>query len=210
MFSRRSRPQAAIAAVVVVGALSVLPSAPAWATGSGSDWVTAGTGNQYAEWHAGTQKLKMLVITNSMSSNRCQDAMLDWLSASGQHYDSRVLRDCKPSSTNTLYDWSTNQVSSQAGLDTSDPWWHEPDSAWTSANISDMQKGYGYEMSDTYSNGTFAHYEAVHFSGSGTGSMANYWEHVPRTCSDHYARVLTLYNDGHYTGCKNYPADSAS
>jgi hypothetical protein len=131
--------------------------------------------------------------------------MLDW-HTSGGHYDSRVVRDCKPQTTNDSYGWSGNQASSVNDLDFTDTIWNEP-GAFDDAGIDDMQKGAGYVISDTYADGTFWLYEYELFAGTGDGGLTQYWEAIPRTCTDHYSRVLTLYQDGHMTGCKNYPAD---
>jgi hypothetical protein len=141
-----------------------------------------------------------------MSSDHCMDAMLDWKHTSGPHYDSRVVRSCRRGFVIHTYPWDGADAGNVADLDLTKFKWVEPLDIWNSANISESQKGYGYELDDDYVNGTFQIYSEEQFAGAGSPNYTT----VPRTCTDRWARVLTLYQDGHYTGCKNYPANSAS
>lgn len=175
---------------------------------TGDDAASAGSGGQHAEWHASTERLRLKSSPfASMSTDRCMDAMLDWKHTAGPHYDARVVRSCKPGSLIQSYTWAGDGVDSNGGnLNTGQVFWHEPAGDWDDANISETQKGYGYEADDDYENGTFDIYHEEQFEGAGSPN----YRAVPRTCTDRWARVLTLYQDGHYDGCKNFPADDAN
>ncbi|WP_370617690.1 hypothetical protein [Mumia sp. Pv 4-285] len=69
-------------------------------------------------------------------------------------------------------------------------------------NVVNMQKGFGYVLDDDFVNGGFVFYGIERFSGSGTGALCT---SAPRTCTDRWARVRTLYQDGHFESCNSDP-----
>ena len=185
-------------------------SSAAYGATSGNDSANAGDGYQWAEWSMSNKWIGLQASAYSaMSNSSCIDAFLDWKTGDGGHYDARTVRTCEPGDYLYSYDWSGPSISGLSDLNLADRRWNEPSSAWSRAGVVDMQKGAGIEMSDSYSGGTFQVHHQEKFAGA-PGSLSAYVDHIPRTCVDKYALVLTLYDDGHYNGCKNYPADSAS
>jgi hypothetical protein len=166
-----------------------LTADPSSAATSGNDYAYVSPGHQYGTWSRADRRLRLGAYPQStMSTNRCMDAMLDWQTASG-HYDARVVRSCRP-----------------GGVATTDPggdgYWSEP-SDWAGRTVTDMQKGGGARIDDDYVNGNFALYAWEGFAGAGTGSYSS----RPRTCTDKFARMRTLYQDGHFNACDSDPAD---
>ena len=192
---------ALVAAVVAVGP-PVAADSP-----NGNDTTSAGSGVQAAEWHASSRSVSLTAHPfDSLNPDRCMDAMLDWKHTSGSHYDSRVVRSCRAGFVNHSYTWDGGNATGVADLNLTQFTWIEPLTVWNSAGISESQKGYCYELDEDYVNCSFAIYDEEQFAGAGSPNCTT----VPRTCTDRWARVLTLYQDGHYTGCKNYPANSAT
>lgn len=192
---------AAVAAVAVVGVPAVADSP------NGNDSTSAGSGVQEAEWHASSRSVSLTAHPfSSLDPDHCMDAMLDWKHTAGPHHDSRVVRSCRAGFVNHSYTWDGAQAAGVADLNLTQFVWIEPLSFWNSAGISESQKGYGYELDDDYVDDTFEIYDEEEFAGAGSPN----YDTVPRTCTDRWARVLTLYQDAHYTGCKNYPANSAT
>ena len=122
-----------------------------------------------------------------MSTDRCMDAMLDWQTTSG-HYDGRIVRSCRPGGTATT---------DPGG----DGYWQEP-SNWAGRTVIDMQKGGGARIDDDYLNGNFELYQWDPFAGAGGSYTVR-----ARTCTDKFARVRALYQDGHFASCNSDPAD---
>jgi hypothetical protein len=175
-----------VASLVGVG-LVALSESTAWAGQSGTSWAYAGAGTQYVTWNVSTRKFRLMVTPGSgMSTDRCMDSMLDWQPSSG-HYDSRVIRSCRPGHSNET----------DPGAD---GYWIEP-SDWDGANVNDTNKGFGYIMDDDFVDGRFEIYDSEHFDNSGTGALYN---SPPRTTTDCWARTRTLYEDGHVDVTPNY------
>ncbi len=169
--------------VVAIGiAVSSVSADPALAATSGSDYAYAGPGSQYAEWNRSQKRLSLRVNTYTMSSDRCIDSMLDWQTTGG-HYDSRVVRVCR---NNRFLDTDPG----------GDGYWSEP-TDWGGRTITDMQKGWGAYIDDDYINGNFPMYEAENFSGAGSSPYSA----RPRTCTDKWARMRTLYQSGNIVYC---------
>lgn len=165
-----------------------------WAVGalSGVDYAYAAPGHQYANWSYSSRLLRLGSYPDlGMNSDRCMDAMLDWQTSAG-HYDARVVRSCKPGSPATK---------DPGG----DGFWFEP-SGWAGRNIVNMQKGGGARIDDDYVGGNFHMYAWKPFAGAGSGSYSA----RPRTCTDKWARVRTLYQDGHFASCDSDPAEATS
>ncbi|WGY04656.1 MULTISPECIES: hypothetical protein [unclassified Nocardioides] len=70
--------------------------------------------------------------------------------------------------------------------------------------MTDMQKGWGMRISDTYSGGNFAWYAKEAFAGT----LGVEYDARPRTCIDKFARVRTKYQDGHTESCDSDPRDA--
>lgn len=152
---------------------------PASAALSNSDYAYAGNGSQYGEWSKSLSRVRLVATAYStMSPSRCIDSSLDW--ETGPHYDGRTVRSCRPGGTA-----STNPNNSG--------YWQEP----FGVNATDMRRGGGAEISDSYANGTFAQYS---YDGY-TGTLGQAYDPKPRTCTDKWSRTRTLYNDGHFNTC---------
>lgn len=173
--------------MVTLGILTSAPQASAATSGEDDAYVTPG--HEHAIWSKSEKRLSLGSFPGySMSTDRCMDAMLDWKTTSG-HYDARVVRSCDPG----------GKVSTDPG---GDGYWQEP-SDWGGRTITDMQKGVGARIDDDYVDGNFAMYAHEDFAGAGGGAYSA----RPRTCTDRFARVRTLYQDGHIQSCNSDPSD---
>ncbi len=116
------------------------------------------------------------------------DAMLDWgTEGSGQHYDSRVVRSCRP-------------YMSESTDPGGDGYWQEP-ADWGGAEMGGIQKGWGYVINDTTLN--FVAWERMPDAGSG-----NLYPNAPATGAQGWARVRTRYQDGSVKSCNPLPVTS--
>ena len=117
------------------------------------------------------------------------DAMVDWANGSN-HYDSRVVRSCRPG-----FSESTDPEV--------DGRWSEP--AGTFGGVTGMQKGWAYMIDD--SSLVVVNYPGENFTDAGTGG---YESPAPGTGTQGYARVRTRYNNGTVLSCNPLPANVAA
>lgn len=178
-----------VAVAVMVAASATLLCSAAYANpDSNQQCVASGSGNssQCASWDTSSRKLYLGVTTSTgMLTTKCQDSMLDWRVTFG-HYDARVVRVCQPG----------GHVYTDPG---GDGYWEEPaDWNGTAAN-GGMRAGGGYVIEDTYANGGFAPFNIKPYAGTFGGQLYPSNNGIaPRTGPpDYFARVRTLYQDGH-------------
>jgi hypothetical protein len=174
------------ALIVVLVGMVVLgtTAAPALAVDgpvSGAERTTAGiAGNvQWFSWNRGDKRVRLSNTTHAnMSNAHCVDAFFDWRT-SGGHYDARILRNCKRGS------YVQTDPASAGG----DGYWSED---WGPRSITAVRVVVGYVIDDGTLN---------RLSGAGNTEVvygsppAN--ADIPATQGQRYARVRTLYQDGH-------------
>lgn len=157
---------------------------------SGSEYAYAGSGSQFGSWSQPLIKLGLAVYpTSNMSTDRCMDAMLDWDTRGTGHYDSRVVRSCRP---------GTSEQTDPGG----DGYWQEDSGDWDQRSITGVQKGFGYMLLPAMQ---IAGQER--FPGSGTADL---YRDPPGTGTQGWARVRTRYQDGTVKSCNPLPATSSS
>jgi hypothetical protein len=162
-----------------------LTAGPAWASPANGDGIVyVGSGNQYAAWQFTFQR-EMLTASPSagMSNSKCMDAMVDWNTNGTGHFDSRVVRSCKPGTTEST------------------GWWNEP--TWGGRNINGVGKAYGYTISDQ-SPLPVQSYSDILWQDSGQVSGQIY-TNAPGTGTSGWARVRTRYNNGTAGQCNPLP-----
>lgn len=177
--------------VAVIGSYS--SALASGTTSEGYDYAYAGAGTQWGEWSQSNRTVRLHTMPNSgMSTSRCMDAMVDWKVKQPifghNHYDSRVVRSCKPG-----FDEETDPGG--------DGYWSEP-SGWGGETPQGLQRGFGYIISDS----TLEVLGSERFDDSGSLSL----DPVPSTFGQGKARVRTLYQDGHVGSCNPLPVNDAA
>lgn len=90
----------AVITAVAVPATLLVTTAFADTPQEGLDTAYAGAGSQYGNWSLSGKKLRLKVFpSNAMSTTRCMDALLDWNTEGTTHWDARVVRSCRPGTT---------------------------------------------------------------------------------------------------------------
>lgn len=183
---RPGRLRKLLVVIVVACGLLVVPAGAhaADSTGYGYTYQGAGASFQYMSWNRSTRKIRLKVFADvGMNPDNCMDAMADWHTTNGDHYDARVVRVCLP-----------------GGTEETDPgadgYWIEP-SDWDGRPVDGLRIAGGYVMDDDYpfvikwgSVLPESVSSSLYPATSGT---------PPRTppSDDYWARVRTLYQDGH-------------
>lgn len=159
----------------------------------GSDYAYAGSGSssQYGWWSVSARKLRLVSNPDSgMSSRRCMDAFIDWGTEGTGHYDGRIVRSCKP---------GTSESTDPAA----DGRWSEPPiDPFHYRDLGGVQQGWGYTLDDS---------DLTIFRG--VGSMEQFDdaggaapdERAAGTGTQGYARVRTRYQDGSVKSCNPLP-----
>lgn len=180
----------AVIAAAAVPATLLVSAAWAYTPQEGLDTVYAGAGSQYGNWSLSGQKLRLKVFPGSgMSTSKCMDAFLDW-GTEGDHYDGRVIRSCRP---------GTTEETDPGG----NGFWSEP-TDFAGAHVNGIQKGFGYMIDDGNLQVLTG---AQRMANTGSGSLDNY---APGTGTQGYARVRTRYQDGTVKSCNPLPVTSPS
>lgn len=179
-----------IGSTVAVGTTAA-PALAADGPVTGSEITTAGVaGNsQFFSWNRGDKRIRLSNTTHeNMSNAHCVDAFFDWRTADGRHYDSRILRNCKRGS------YVQTDPASAGG----DGYWSED---WGLRDITAVRALVGYVIDDGTLNkiGGAGNTEVVYGSAPANAD-------IPATQGQRYARVRTLYQDGH----SETTADNAS
>lgn len=186
---------------IVVGliGLSVVQPTSASADGAeGSDYNYVGPSpaRQYVHWSKPDRRVRMFIeAPTGMSTDKCIDSKIDWntteSSQGNDHYDSRVLRNCKPGST----------VETDGG---NNGYWEEDSTSddladWNSRGINRVREVVSYMVDDDDLAPQYgSHPPQWSYQESGDTTIYNNNANAPATDNgtDWWSRVKTRYQDG--------------
>lgn len=155
---------AGVAFAVTISLVGALPAAADREVGSGAGSVGAAPGNfQYGEWNLHLRRVKGRVTNgDDFSTDRCMDIKFDWnipnTGGHHNHYDARVVRNCKPgrqfTSDGTGDSWGDH-----------DGYWVEPEN-WAGPDSNGVREVVAYMIDDDADTSWLQQYPVLYGSGS--------------------------------------------